>query len=233
MNDPVITGSSRPVAYEVPETRRKFINQTYMHLLGAILLLVGLEVFLFKSGIAQKIAMPMLDNWLITLGAFMLVGWGASHIASKHFSRRSQYIFLFVIVALEAVILSALLFQAIYLLGQPGIIESAAVVTLLGFGVLTAIVFFTGADFSFMRSLLMWVGGMAIVAIVASLLFGFHLGTWFSVAMVAFAGASVLYDTSNVLHHFSEDRYVAASIDLFSSIALMFWYVLRIFMSQD
>jgi hypothetical protein len=38
--------------------------------------------------------------------------------------------------------------------------------------------------------------------------------------------------TSNVLHHFPEDRYVAASLQLFSSVTLMFWYVLRIFMSR-
>jgi FtsH-binding integral membrane protein len=52
--------------------------------------------------------------------------------------------------------------------------------------------------------------------------------------MIALAGGSVLYDTSNVLHHYPEDRYVAASLELFASIALMFWYVLRLFMlSRD
>jgi len=46
---------------------------------------------------------------------------------------------------------------------------------------------------------------------------------------VALAGASILYDTSNVLHHFPEDRHVGAALELFSSVAMMFWYVLRIF----
>jgi FtsH-binding integral membrane protein len=50
--------------------------------------------------------------------------------------------------------------------------------------------------------------------------------------MVGLAGAAVLYDTSNVLHHYSEDSYVAASLELFASIALMFWYVLRIFIGN-
>jgi len=71
------------------------------------------------------------------------------------------------------------------------------------------------------------------MAIVGGVLFGFHLGTWFSVAMVGFAGAAILYDTSNVLHHYPEDRYVAASLELFASVALMFWYVLRLFMARD
>ena len=62
-------------------------------------------------------------------------------------------------------------------------------------------------------------------------MFHFELGVWFSVAMIGFAGAAVLYDTSNIIHNFPEDRYVSAAMQLFASIALMFWYVLR-FMQQ-
>src|SRR4030095_3857695 len=50
--------------------------------------------------------------------------------------------------------------------------------------------------------------------------------------MVARAGGSILYDTSNVLHHYPEDRYVGAALELFASVALMMWYVLRIFLSR-
>jgi FtsH-binding integral membrane protein len=50
--------------------------------------------------------------------------------------------------------------------------------------------------------------------------------------MVALAGAAVLHDTSKVLHHFPEDRYVAAALELFASVALMFWYVLRLYLSR-
>jgi FtsH-binding integral membrane protein len=78
-----------------------------------------------------------------------------------------------------------------------------------------------------------WGGILALIGIVASVIFGWHLGTWFSVAMIGFAGAAVLYDTSNIMHHYPEDKYVAASMALFASIALMFWYVLRLFMSRD
>ena len=98
---------------------------------------------------------------------------------------------------------------------------------------LTAVALITRKDFSFLRGILVWGGILAIVAIVAAVLFGFELGTWFSVAMIGFAGAAVLYDTSNILHHYPEDRYVAASLQLFASIALMFWYVLRLFMSRN
>ncbi|HWL93253.1 MAG TPA: Bax inhibitor-1 family protein, partial [Phycisphaerae bacterium] len=85
----------------------------------------------------------------------------------------------------------------------------------------------------FLRGILLWVGVSAFVAILAALIFGFELGTWFSVAMVVFAGASILYDTSNIIHHYPQDRYVGAALELFASVALMFWYLLRLFSSRD
>lgn len=66
----------------------------------------------------------------------------------------------------------------------------------------------------------------------ASVIFGFQLGTFFSVAMVGFAGAAILYDTSNILREYPEDRYISAALQLFASVALMFWYVLRLFMGE-
>ena len=56
---------------------------------------------------------------------------------------------------------------------------------------------------------------------------------FFSVAMIGLAGASILYDNSNVLHHYPEDRYVGAALELFASVALLFWYVLRLLSSRD
>jgi len=73
----------------------------------------------------------------------------------------------------------------------------------------------------------------SIGLIVASWALGFNLGTWFSVGMIAFAGVAVLYDTSNIMHHYPQDKYVAASMALFASIAMMFFYILRLFMNRD
>ena len=49
--------------------------------------------------------------------------------------------------------------------------------------------------------------------------------------MVVFACGYILYYTSNILHHYRTDQYVAAALALFASVALLFWYVLQIFMS--
>jgi FtsH-binding integral membrane protein len=221
-----------PVSALDADSRSAFISRTYAHVALAILGFGAIETYLFDSGLAQQIAPRMLGvNWLLILGAFMVVGWLASHVAHRVDSKPMQYLALAGFVIAEAIIFLPLLYIAV--LTQPAIIESAVGVTLLGTGGLTAVAFITKKDFSFLRGILMWGGILALVAIVSSVVFGFHMGTWFSVAMIGFAGAAVLYDTSNVLHHYPQERYVAAALELFASIALMFWYVLQLFMSRD
>jgi uncharacterized protein len=209
------------------EERARFVARVYSHVFGAIIAFTAIEVLLFVTGIAPMIASVMLGTtWLVVLGAYTLVGWLASRVAHQAVSLTTQYMALAGFVVAEAIVFVPLLYVAQYY--APGVIQSAAVVTLLGFAGLTAIGFMTRRDFSFMGAGLRWAGMVALLLIVASVLFGFELGTFFSVAMVGLAGASILYDTSNVLLHYPEDRYVGASLQLFASVALMFWYVLRL-----
>ena len=169
---------------------------------------------------------------MLVLMLFMGLSCLATRTATQSKSLKNQYLALSGFVVGEAIIFVPLLYIAQSYAGG-GVIESAAVVTLMGSAALTAIVFWTRKDFSFLGAILRWVGILAIVAIFAALFFGFQLGTWFSVAMIGVAGAAILYDTSNVLHHYPEDRYVAAALTLFASIALMFWYVLQLFMGSS
>ena len=223
--------SMAPVATQAVETRSEFIWKCYGHVVGAILAFAAVEAYLISSGIAMRIAPAMVYNWMLTLGAFLLAGWGASHVAHRLESVPAQYAAFALFIVAEAIIFSPMILYAN--IQQPGVIESAAGVTLLGSAGLIATAMITRKDFSFLRGLLVWGGILALVGIVASLIFGFELGTWFSVAMIGFAGAAVLYDTSNIMNHYPQDRYVAAAMALFASIALMFWYVLRLFMSRD
>ena len=73
----------------------------------------------------------------------------------------------------------------------------------------------------------------ALGIILCSWIFGFHLGVLFSGAMVVVAGGYILYETSAVMRHYPDTAYVAASLRLFSAVALLFFYILRIFMSRD
>lgn len=224
--------SHAPVAALDVGSRAAFITKTYQHLLAAIFGFTAIEVLLFTTGVAQVMANAMYGvNWLFILGAFMVASWLASRVAHTAESVGIQYLALGGFVVAEALIFVPLLNYANTM--ADGVIQSAATVTLMGFTALTAVAFVTRKDFSFLRGVVMWGGIIALVLIVAGGIFGFHLGTFFSVAMVALAGAAILYDTSNVLHHFPQDRYVAASLQLFASVALMFWYVLQLFMSRD
>jgi len=220
---------SIPVADLGVDQRSTFILRTYAHLAGAIALFTAIEIFIFQSGLAEPIARAMSGvSWLIVLGGFVVTSWLASMAAARATSKVAQYGALFAYVLAQAIIFVPLLFIANRMAN--GVISSAAGVTLAGFALLTGVVFVTRKDFSFLRIFLVWGGLMALLAIVAAAIFSLNLGFWFSVGMVVLAGASILHDTSNVLLHYPEDRYVSAALQLFASVALMFWYVLRLFM---
>ena len=231
MNNPNIYSRSVPVIDMDDQSRGRFISRTYNHLFTSVVAFVLIEVALFKSGLAETMAQAMLGvSWLFVLGGFVVLSWIARAVAHRAESKPAQYAALAAYVIGEAIIFIPLLYVADHY--APGAITSAAAVTLLAFAALTMVVFWTRKDFSFLRGILMWAGILALVAIVGGVIFGFQLGTWFSVAMVGVAGAAILYDTSNVLHHYPEDRYVAAAVELFASVALMMWYVLRLFLSR-
>ncbi len=212
--------------------RATFIMRTYMHLMGAILLFAAIEIFFYQTGLMQTIANAFLSvSWLLVLGGFVVVSWFASRAAMTAESTAAQYAALIGFVIAEALIFVPLLWIAFVSIG-PSVINSAAWVTLLGFAGLTGVVFVTRKDFSFLGGILRWAFVVALVMIVAAVIFGFELGTFFSVGMIALAGGAILYDTSNILLHYPEDRYVGAALQLFASVALMFWYVLRLFMSR-
>jgi FtsH-binding integral membrane protein len=218
-------------AVEVTD-RSQFINRTYMHLLGAIFLFAGLEFWVFQTPYAEQLALFMLQkSWLAVLGAFIVASWIASHVAHRVESKGAQYAALAGFVVAEAIIFIPMFYIALAF--DPAIIEYAVAITLGAFVVLTAVAMFSGRDFSFLRSFLIWGGVIALGTIVMGLVIGFHLGTYFSMAMIGLAGASILYDTSKILKVYPEDRYIAAALELFASIALMLWYVLRFFMSRD
>jgi len=225
--------SMAPVSSLAVEDRSEFIWKCYAHVVGAILAFAGIEAYLFSSGIADRIAVPMLNSWMMVMIAFIGVSWGATHMAHRLESITSQYAVFGIFVVAEALIFAPMLWMAMQMDPSGSMIESAGTVTLFGCGALIATVMITGKDFSFLRGVLVWGFFLILGLIAASFIFGWNLGTWFSIGMIGFAGVAILYDTSNIMHHYPRDKYVAASMALFASIAMMFWYILRLFMSRD
>jgi hypothetical protein len=231
MNNTESYQPSIPVIDLNENSRARFVSRAYTHLFGAVTAFILLEILLFKAGLAEPIATAMSSvSWLLVLGGFVVVSWLARGAAHRASSQAAQYAALAGYVVAQAIIFVPLLYLANRI--APGAITSAAAVTFLAFVGLSLVAFITRKDFSFLRGILCWGGVVALVLIVGGVAFGFQLGTYFSVGMVALAGGAILYDTSNILHHYPEDRYVAAALELFASVALMFWYVLRLFMSR-
>lgn len=224
------------VAAAAPSERAAFIRKTYLHLGFAILAFIGLEWFILQQDWAEGFARAMTGGkaWLIVLGAFMGVSFLADKLAMSDTSPGVQYAGLGLFIAAEAVIFLPLLYVAAQMAGAGSqVLLKAGITTACVFGGITATAFVTRKDFSFLRGFLMVGGFVALGIIVVSILFGFNLGTIFAGAMALFASASILYTTSNIIHHYRTDQHVAASLSLFAGVALLFWYILRIFMNRD
>ncbi|MFN3184877.1 MAG: Bax inhibitor-1 family protein [Nannocystaceae bacterium] len=217
------------------EARSKFIERTYIHLAGAIATFVVLSAgFQMIPGIDEMVfnlLMVSEYSWLAVMGAFIAVSYVADSWAKGSRSAGMQYAGLGLYTVAEAVIFLPMIILARQFIGTEGIMTAGGV-TLAMFAGLTAYVFVTKKDFSFMRGVLSIVAVGALGLIVASIIFGFQLGLAFSVGMVVLACGYILYYTSNVLHHYRINQHVAAALALFSAVALLFWYILRIFMSR-
>ncbi len=241
-HDPRATATATVATYGQPqvvgdlsmEARSTFMVRVFTHLLGALLAFTMIEVGIFYLGWHVTITNYVMEqSWLIFLGAFMVAGWIAGRAAHTAKSRLAQYAALVGYVLAEALLFVPLLTMADRQAGGQ-MIASAAYVSLAGFAGLAAIAIFSRKDFSFLGAALKWGGFCALGLIIgSSIIGGFELGMMFNVGMVALAGGAILFDTQRIFREYPEDRYVGASLQLFASIALLFWYVLRIFMSRD
>lgn len=216
--------------------RIAFYKKTYAHVAGGVLIFIAFEWLLLQSDTIVNFAMSMTQGWrwLIMLGGFMFITNYAEGMALKTKDKNKQYLAFGLYILAEAFIFVPLIYiAAFYMDSGPELLNQAAIVTLALFTGLSAVVFVTKKDFSFMKSGLTIGFFIAMGLIVAGSLFGFNLGLWFSVAMCLLAGGSILYQTSNLVHKYSEEEYIPASLGLFASLMLLFWYVLQIFMSRD
>jgi uncharacterized protein len=216
--------------------RVAFLRRTYAHLGVAILALVVFTYAFMQTSLAARFtfwAFGGTFNWLMVLVAFMAVGFITDRLARSDTSSGLQYLGLALGVVAEGIILTPLLFIAGYYAQDAYIIHKAALFTLLIFAGLTGTVFITRKDFSFLRGVLMIGTFAALGIIVASMIFGFNLGTIFAVAMIVLMGGYILYQTSLLMAYFRPTQHVSAALMLFSTIATLFWYVLTLLMSLN
>jgi FtsH-binding integral membrane protein len=210
--------------------RAAFIRNTYAHLGAAVLGFMAITTAVMSTPALHSAILGMFvaaGSPIIILLAFMGVSMGAQWMAHQQSSQAMQYTGLILYTVLEAIIFVPLLTYASVAIGSEGIMQ-AGLATMIIFGGLTAYVMITGADFSFLYGFL-WIAVLGMLACaLGSAFFGFQLGlVYVSIGIVVFS-LMILYDTSNVLHHYHTDQHVAAALELFASLATLFWYVLRL-----
>ncbi|WP_298519847.1 Bax inhibitor-1 family protein [uncultured Kordia sp.] len=226
-----------PVSALAEDKKVAFYKKTYTYLAFSVLLFVVVEYLFLQVDFIVDIGMSMIQGWtwLIVLGGFMFVTNYAERMAMRSKDKTMHHAALFLYVIAEAFIFVPLIFIATQVGAMEGtnVLTQAAIVTLALFTGLSAVVLMTKKDFSFLRSILTIGSFIALGLIVAGTFFGgFQLGLWFSVGMVALAAGSILYQTSNMVHKYEEEQYVAASLGLFASLMLLFWYIISIFLSE-
>lgn len=222
--DPVINASE--------EDRVSFIIRVYQHLALAVAAFIALETVLFMTGAAQGMYEWLVRSggasWLLIMGGVMVMQWFASKSVANLDNPAAQYGGLFGMAAAQALIFAPFLYQVFNVKGG-GTVASAAVVTGVGFVILSVVAFITRRDLSFIRPIVMWGFGAALLLIIGGTIFGFELGLVFSVGMVALSGGAILYQTQDIVRRYPTWAHIAASVALFSSLMTMFWYILRIF----
>ncbi len=220
------------VAHAKEVEKAEFYKKTYLHVALAILAFIGVETILLKTVPPEVIGLMFQGKftWLLIIGVF----WLASVLANKWSlsqSRSVQYMGLGFYILLEALIFMPMIYIAVANVGG-SIIYQAAMLTIAMFAGISFVAFTSKRDFSFLRNIIVIGGFISLGLIVGGMIFGFDLGLWFSVGMVILASATILYQTSKLKDSYTTDQYVGASLQLFASIMLLFWYILRILMSR-
>jgi FtsH-binding integral membrane protein len=235
--DPELTYSRVAIQAEASE-RAVFIRRTYAHLAGAILAFVAIEYVLLQVLTPADVlgvfgGSPF--SLLLLMGAFLGASWVAQIWARSETSRVIQYCGLGLFVVVQAFIFVPILYYATHRLEGDGghLIATAGILTLCVFGGLTAAVFITRKDYSFLGPFLTVGTFLAIGLIFVAIIFqGLNLGMWFSFLVVALMSGYILYQTSAIMLHYRTDQHVAAALALFSSVATLFFYILRILLAS-
>ena len=189
----------------------------------------------FVSGIAHSFmsAIAGVGSWGM-LGVMVLFWFGttaAQSLAFNRASRTSQYAGLGLYVLLQALIFVPLIYYtAIVTKGNPGeILIPACMATGALVVALTAVVFMTNMDFSFLKVAIVIGSICALGIIIVSLFAGWSLGAWFSIAMIVLMASVILYQTNEIKNTLETDQHVAAAFILFSAFVTLLFYVIRFF----
>lgn len=217
------------------DARVTFIRKTYAHLAGAVGLFIVFSFYLYAANVGEAIMSGIGGGygWLLILGGFVLCAYLAQSLARSDRPLGVQYLGLALFTFAESIVFSPLIFLAGHF--APQTLPTAALVTGITFAGLTGYTLLSHKDFSFMGGILTVIGFAALGFIIASVFFHFSMGTImvFTAIMIVYAACSILYSTSNVMRYYRADQYVAAALDLFAAVAILFYYILMLLLETQ
>ena len=216
------------VSHAPAEVRADFIRKVYTMFFISVLVTLGVGAFC---------ALPEVAPVMLGLRLVLLIA-GLVCFIGMWFARRTTGLNI-ALLYLFAAIEGALLGPLMPLINQvaPGVPATAAWLTGGVFAGLTAYVFQSRRDFSFLGGML-W--GALLALLIAGILF-FIIGstalyTLYCVAGVLIFCGYILYDTSQIIHHLEPDEAIVGAIELYLDILNLFIFLLRllsIFNSSD
>lgn len=211
------------VAQSPVDVRMEFLRKTYGLFLAGLIcsMLVCTATFTNHSLLVLSASMPFILRLVLMVG-LVIGAQAASRIEGLN------YALLFTFTGAMGFIIAPVLY--VYNITQPGIVMQAGLLTTITFSALTAYVFVSKKDFSFLGGLL-FVGliGLVLGGFANLLLFHSPLTSYFMawVGVFIFSGY-VLYDTSNIMRRYDSRAYCSAALSLFLDFFNMFLYILQI-----
>lgn len=236
--NPYAFNTATPAALAAADERATFLRRTYTLLLAAVLTFAAT---LWAAGnvepvrnLATEVARLIFgQRWGIAI--YMALYMGGAFLVHAFAERRPLNLVFFFAFAVLMGLLTAPLIYMVLSRGASGIeiINQASLITAVVFGGLTGYVFYSGKDFSFLGGALT-IGMLGLFAVgIGSWIFGAGLGMWYSVAIVLLFAGYILYDTSNILHHYPVTAYVSAACVLFVDVIVLFKHILLMLSRRD
>ncbi len=215
---------------ELPvDTRLAFIRKVYSLFLVSLLATIAVTVSVLSVPIAADIAGRY---WYVWVGLYFLLSWFGEAIAAQ--GKTVGYIVLSVLSVVTGLAFGPTIR---FYIGNQGvdIVYQALGLTTAIFGGLTAGVFITKQDFSFLRGFL-WMGVLALIGVgVLGIFINFDFGMQQAITIggvLLFVGF-ILYDTSNILHHYREEQVAAAAAAIYLDFVILFMKLLRLLRGRD
>ena len=150
------------------------------------------------------------------------------------FMRRNKsfnWAFLYGWSIFQGMVLGGLVYPSLVAQGDGSVFWLAIGTAVAIFGSLTAYVFATRKDFSFMGGFLHTFCWGMLFAILLDVVLGLPViqSLLYNVIGLVMITGFILYDTSNVLLHYEDDEYVAAALELVVDFFYLLWRLLHIF----